>query len=57
MTRHPENRNLRLHYEDTFHNLPVLASDDRPLVQTIWRPWSKSLTRQWKIIPESLSSG
>ncbi len=32
MTRHPENRNLRLHYEDTFHNLPVLASDDRPLV-------------------------
>lgn len=32
MTRHPENRNLRLHYEDTFHDLPVLASDDRPLV-------------------------
>lgn len=32
MTRHPDNRNLRLHYEDTFHNLPVLASDDRPLV-------------------------
>ena len=32
MTRHPENRNLRLHYGDTFHNLPVLASDDRPLV-------------------------
>ncbi len=32
MTRHPENRNLRLHYEDTFHNLPVLVHDDRPLV-------------------------
>lgn len=32
MTRHPENRNLRLHYEDTFHNLPVLVHVDRPLV-------------------------
>lgn len=45
MTRYPENRNLRLHYEDTFHNLPVLASDDRPLVTNYLESMEQVMTQ------------